>query len=103
MGPTGLRRAASLMPSASCAVQPSISSTERPSSTTTAARGATMRMKSKLYLSGVKNTYELRNCSIGGTMIRLGSPPGKPVGTFASCWLGETLLSITGESLLSVK
>ncbi len=74
-----------------------------PSSTMVAPGGETMRMKSKLYLSGVRNTYEERNCSTGGITSRLGSPPGSPRGMPAASWLGDTLDSIIGESLSSMK
>jgi hypothetical protein len=78
-------------------------SNRSPSSTTAACAGAITRMKSKLYLSGVKNTYEDRNCSIGGTIKKLGSPPGSPRGTPAASWLAETLPSMIGASLSSRK
>src|SRR5262245_58065465 len=84
-------------------MQPATSASGVPSRTMFALGLATMRMKSKWYLSGLRNTYELLNWSIGGTMTRLGSPPGRSDGTLASAWLGETVISITGWSLSSMK
>src|SRR5215470_6869368 len=38
--------------------------------------GIAARKKSNAYLLGVRNTYLLRHCSIGGTRMNDGSPPG---------------------------